>query len=545
MVRKNNMGIVPPNQGYRIDENPYPQVILYANDTPVLEGRVEKTDRNGGVIYFPDDSDYDDWDDESESNSNEPRVEKQPSSTISNVMQSISNLNNELMNIGLGNNISYGLSEYLRQYPMQSYNNYPKRKYSNLTPQTAYYHKNMGYSLPKRPQERIDYINKPNTTTNYVKFNNTPPSPSEITMSFKKEKPVQSYQSREDILYPTMNEQSQIKYTAKKYPLLDNNIQKNYSNTYQEKQMPLMGDRDYVPPKLYEQDLLKKENELLKKQLEYERKINNRADILYPTMNDKNQIDNKNDVLLGGISKEVYQQPNKSSYSDFLLNVLSQPQVPQYNYTGNSLLNQIAVDHIDNKFLKWYASENYGLETAENLLMSKKDSYLNTDYAKEHLIFKNYKELSTDLRNYFEKKITKQIGADKLETTGGIYINAEHYSSKELAKVLVDNKEFVKKVAEARKSMEVGNSVNTSIQFTDRNFHYAIGKADILDMHINKNGEIDLLVTDVYDFNDDKNASDLIKTGRNRQEKGEIKPYFYIYHVIIPKSAKLGESGRR
>ena len=273
----------------------------------------------------------------------------------------------------------------------------------------------------------------------------------------------------------------------------------------------------------------------------YERKSQSREDILYPTMNDKKQIDNKNDILLGGISKEVYQQPNKSSYPDFLSNLVTQPQVPQYNYTGNSLLNQIAVDHIDNPALKKIATKAFGLETAENLLMSKKDTYLNTDYAKEHLIFKNYKELSTDLRNYFEKKITNQIGADKLETTGGIYINAEHYSSKELAKVLVDNKEFVKKAAEARNSMKAGNSVNTSIQFTDNNFHNAIGKADILDMHINKNGE----VTDVYDFNNDKNASDLIKTGRNRQEKGEIKPYFYIYHVIIPKSAKLGESGKR
>lgn len=58
-------------------------------------------------------------------------------------------------------------------------------------------------------------------------------------------------------------------------------------------------------------------------------------------------------------------------------------------------------------------------------------------------------------------------------------------------------------------------------------------------MHLNKNGDLDFLVTDVYDFNDDKNASDLIKVGRDRQEKGEIIPYFYIYHVIIPKSAKV------
>ena len=274
----------------------------------------------------------------------------------------------------------------------------------------------------------------------------------------------------------------------------------------------------------------------------YERKSQSREDILYPTMKDKKQIDNKNDILLGGISKEVYQEQNKSSYYDFLSNLITQPQQTQYNYTGNSLLNQIAVDHIDNPNLKKIANWRFGKETAENLLMSKKDTYLNTDYAKEHLIFKNYKELSPDLRDYFEKKITKQIGADKLDNTGGIYINAEHQSSKDLANVLVDNQEFIKNVAENRKSLIAGNYIKTSVQFTDKNFHNAIGKADILDMHINKNGEIDLLVTDVYDFNDDKDASDLIKTGRNRQEKGQIKPYFYIYHVIIPKSAKLGES---
>ncbi|MBQ9246346.1 hypothetical protein IJ182_08780 [bacterium] len=76
--------------------------------------------------------------------------------------------------------------------------------------------------------------------------------------------------------------------------------------------------------------------------------------------------------------------------------------------------------------------------------MSKKDTYLNTDYAKEHLIFKNYKELSPDLRDYFKEKITSQICADKLKSTGGIYINAEHQSSKDLANVLVDNQEFIK-----------------------------------------------------------------------------------------------------
>jgi len=63
-------------------------------------------------------------------------------------------------------------------------------------------------------------------------------------------------------------------------------------------------------------------------------------------------------------------------------------------------------------------------------------------------------------------------------------------------------------------------------------------------MHINKNGDLDLLITDIYDFNPNS-QNDLIQVGRDRQEKGEIIPYFYIYHVIIPKNAKMNENKRK
>lgn len=41
-------------------------------------------------------------------------------------------------------------------------------------------------------------------------------------------------------------------------------------------------------------------------------------------------------------------------------------------------------------------------------------------------------------------------------------------------------------------------------------------------MHINRQGNINLLVTDVYDFNPNS-LSDLVQVGRDRQEKGETK----------------------
>lgn len=68
-------------------------------------------------------------------------------------------------------------------------------------------------------------------------------------------------------------------------------------------------------------------------------------------------------------------------------------------------------------------------------------------------------------------------------------------------------------------------NINDTVNLTGRNWHNAIGYADIRDMHINRNGDIDLLVTNVYDFNPNS-KSDLIQVGRERQEKGEITPLF-------------------
>ena len=88
------------------------------------------------------------------------------------------------------------------------------------------------------------------------------------------------------------------------------------------------------------------------------------------------------------------------------------------------------------------------------------------------------------------------------------------------------------------KKMKNNISVEGSLRFKDKNFYNAIGHADIKNMHINRNGDIDLLITDVYDFNPNS-KSDLVQVGRERQERGEITPYFMIYHVIIPKNRKI------
>ena len=201
----------------------------------------------------------------------------------------------------------------------------------------------------------------------------------------------------------------------------------------------------------------------------------------------------------------------------------------------HSILNDIAIDYIHNKYLKEIANNEYGPETAENLHMSKADFYMNTDYARQHTIFDNYLQVDSDLQDYLKEKISKQIGKDKLLTTKGIYIEADSDSSKRLAEVLGNHSVFKEKINKNEKVLKNNIHINSSLEFKDKNFGYALGNADILDMHINKNGELDLLIADTYDFNPNE-LSDLVRTARIRQERGQIIPYFIIYHVIIPKS---------
>ena len=74
--------------------------------------------------------------------------------------------------------------------------------------------------------------------------------------------------------------------------------------------------------------------------------------------------------------------------------------------------------------------------------------------------------------------------------------------------------------------------------------YYSINNADILDLHINKQGNVDLLVVDTYDFNKN-DANDLVKLAREHQDRGDLVPYFIIYHVELPiSSLKINNIGK-
>ncbi len=204
---------------------------------------------------------------------------------------------------------------------------------------------------------------------------------------------------------------------------------------------------------------------------------------------------------------------------------------------NDAKLEKYAVDNINNPITKFgvKASLWWGKEAAENLHMSKTDSYLDTDYARKHQVLNNYKEMPKELQDYFNKKIPQQVGADKLDTMKGIFYDEKSEPSKNLKHNLLKDKNFIRKLNKYTKAMDLKMSVNDSIALTGANWSHAVGNADIRDMHINKNGDLELYIADVYDFNEGEESKPVI-VGRNRQEKGEITPYFYAYRVIIPSA---------
>ena len=171
------------------------------------------------------------------------------------------------------------------------------------------------------------------------------------------------------------------------------------------------------------------------------------------------------------------------------------------------------------------------VDANENLKMANKDTYMDTPFAHEHTIYNNVSEVSSVLRPYVVEKIKSQLGISALKTTKGIFIDNDKPSSIRIA----NNGKVHDKIRENKAEIKAyGYIKKTSIQFSDFNFHNAIGRADIVDIYLHPSGEISFYLIDTYDFN--KNSTNLVvKGGYTNQIKGNLIPYFMIYSVKIDK----------
>lgn len=174
----------------------------------------------------------------------------------------------------------------------------------------------------------------------------------------------------------------------------------------------------------------------------------------------------------------------------------------------------------------------FGEEAAENLLMAYRSVYLNTPYARRHKVYENVDQIEDEeIRDFMKAKLNKEMGYSKMYEMKGIYIEADSSTSLKLSQ----NRSLHKVLSSyaIKNALILGQEVNSSVGFRDSNFHNAIGKADVIKIKMLPNGAVEMYVCDNYNFNEGEN--DFIIYGpRILEQVGELKPYFAIYHVIIP-----------
>ena len=162
-------------------------------------------------------------------------------------------------------------------------------------------------------------------------------------------------------------------------------------------------------------------------------------------------------------------------------------------------------------------------------------------YIKDTISLKNFDDpkIAAD-KSYLKDKLSKQFkdyGFD-INKIKGYYFKSDSEPCQRLAQ----NKDFQDMIKTHKKEiLEKGGFSDGFKKYgrigllQNNNFHNAIGKADFRKIYQDKFGNLHVKMYDTYDFNKGEN-NPLIKAGASQMEKGNLKPFFTIHDIIIPKN---------
>ena len=181
-----------------------------------------------------------------------------------------------------------------------------------------------------------------------------------------------------------------------------------------------------------------------------------------------------------------------------------------------------------------------GEDTAGMLDLAHGDKMNDKSYLENAIELKNYDDsFIQEDKEYLEKKIEQQFkdyGFNK-EEIKGYYFKSNSKPSKRIS----ENEDF-KEILKNNKD-KILNNENFSGRFqkhgpigifNNNDLKNAIGGFDVRNPEFDSEGNLHLKIYDTYDFN--KNADDFLnKAGRHEMEAGNLKPYFSIHDIIIPK----------
>lgn len=138
-------------------------------------------------------------------------------------------------------------------------------------------------------------------------------------------------------------------------------------------------------------------------------------------------------------------------------------------------------------------------------------------------------ELPHDLQNFVSNKLYGQIGTYDAQ---GIVLKPDS----SLSKSILQSNEFKKFLSNNIHKILAGQTVKGSVNFTGwTDTHLSLGHADIIDLFMDSQGNIQAKVIDTYDFNKD-DPFFLVEWAHNLQELNMLTNFFTINILYIPPS---------
>ena len=188
------------------------------------------------------------------------------------------------------------------------------------------------------------------------------------------------------------------------------------------------------------------------------------------------------------------------------------------------------------------AKSTFGPDTAGMLDMAH-EKRNDLSYTKDAIKLTNWNDprVASD-KEYLRGKVIKGFSYydyDEDNVPGYFFKNYSEPSQR-----IANDKDFLEKIKSSKN--EILSNKKVSMGFpsygpnTKSNLYYAFGKIDIRNGYIDKNGNLHVKVYDTYDFNPEGKNKPLVMAGKNKMLDGELKPFFTIHDIIIPKE-KLDE----
>ena len=230
--------------------------------------------------------------------------------------------------------------------------------------------------------------------------------------------------------------------------------------------------------------------------------------------------------------QEMFPTPMEPTYLNFKEQVLPLSYPKIFEEIGNALRHKV-VPQVEKQIIGGLANSagKLGANDANMLWkINSNDEEGYRDYVAQNGYFvDSISDLPFDIQDTVRAKVRQQLHVNDVK---GLILRPKS----SLATAITNTSTFRSFIKSNYKELFYGHTISGSVAFPwwkDFNTYSSLGRADILNTYINKNGDIVSLVLDTYEFNK-KSKNFVIKLARDVQEHDLLSGFFSITIIVVP-----------